>query len=88
MLSSFSGFKAHYAGFTVLVVSEFNEWRMLAYAPGVTLHGPRQFSEIKAKENARLLVDKYVREKRGEEPPSGEIEWEPTTSEDWVVWRG
>lgn len=88
MLSSFSGSKAQYAGFTLVVVSEFNEWRVLAYAPEITLHGTRQFSEVKAKEHARFLVDLFLREQRREEPPGGEIVWEPTSSHDWMVWRG
>ena len=33
MFRSMSGFKAHYHYLTLLVISEFNEWRVLVYGP-------------------------------------------------------
>ena len=44
-----SGFKAQYHYLTLLVISKFNEWRVLLYGPSMTIHGTRQFSEGKAK---------------------------------------
>src|SRR5438067_2046347 len=34
MLRSMCGFKAQYDDLTLLVISEFNEWKVLLYAPG------------------------------------------------------
>lgn len=50
MFRSMSGFKAQYHYLTLLAISEFNEWRVLLYGPSTTIHGTRQFSEAKAKE--------------------------------------
>ncbi len=89
MFASFSGFKSRYQDLTLLVVSEFNEWKVLAYGPGITIHGTRQFSEVKAKDHARTMVENYVREQRHEDiPPPADLEWEPTAVGDWLVWRG
>ena len=47
MFRSMSGFKAQYHYLTLLVISEFNDWRVLLYGPSMTIHGSRQFSEAK-----------------------------------------
>jgi hypothetical protein len=89
MFRTFSGYKAQYNDLTLLVVSEFNEWKVMAYAPGVTLHGARQFTEPKAKEHAAALAQAYVTDVRHETlvgPP--QLEWTPTSDEDWLAWRG
>ena len=39
MFRSMSGFKAQYHYLTLLVISEFNEWRVLLYSPSTTIHG-------------------------------------------------
>jgi hypothetical protein len=89
MFTSFSGYKSSYQDLTLVVVSEFNEWKVLAYAPGVTIHGTRQFTEAKAKEHAKSIAEIYVREHRHEEvPPGAELQWQPTGNQDWLVWRG
>ena len=88
MFRSFSGAKSQLANLTLLVVSEFDQWSVLVYGPGVTIHGNRQFAEIKAKEHALTLARQYLRERKHteEEPPS--TDWVPTSEEDWLAWRG
>lgn len=88
MFNSFSGFKTQCEGLTLLVVSEFNEWKVLAYAPGITIHGTRQFSEAKAKDHAAALAASYVRERLQSDAPVAPLTWEPTSKQDWLVWRG
>jgi hypothetical protein len=87
MFRSFSGFRTQYDGLTLLVVSEFDEWKVLGYGPGVTIHGARQFSEAKAKEHAVLIAQTYLRDLRGEVADPGEVRWEPTSDRDWLSWR-
>ena len=89
MFRSMSGFKAQYQNLTLLVISEFNEWRVLVYAPGATIHGAHQFGEAKAKEHALSIARKYLDEYRHDElPVITETQWVPTTREDWLIWSG
>ena len=88
VFTSFSGFKTRYGDLTAIVISEFNEWKVLAYAPGLLIHGTRQLTEDKAKEHALFIVQSYLRDERHQELPSAEeLKWEPTAKEDWIVWR-
>ncbi len=88
MFRSFSGSKARYQDLTLLVVSEFNEWKVLVYGPGVTIHGTRQFAEPKAREHAAQIAKTYYQEVLHTPPPgNGEPEWVPTEENDWLVWR-
>jgi hypothetical protein len=73
----------------LLVVAEFDEWRVLAYGPGVTLHGTRQFGEAKAKEHAFHVAESYLRQEKPDEAlPPPELNWLATTPHDWMLWRG
>ena len=85
---SLSGVKAQYQSLTLVAVSEFDEWKVLVYGPGVTIHGSRQFGEIKAKAHAIDMAQHYIREVLHEEPPDPSVvEWSPTGQDDWLIWR-
>jgi len=87
MFRSMSGFKAQYHYLTLLVISEFNEWRVLIYGPATTIHGTHQFSEAKAKEHAMAVARAYIHDQKHEElPVLPEMTWVPTGPEDWLVW--
>lgn len=87
MFRSMSGYKAQYQDLTLLVISEFNEWRVMLHAPAATIQGTRQFSEAKAKEHALAVAQSYIRERRHEEiSTTAEVAWSPTASDDWLVW--
>ena len=87
MLRSMSGFRAPYHYLTLLVVSEFNEWRVLLHGQGATIQGNRHFSEAKAKEHAIALARHYVHEHKHEELPVLEdVKWEPAAHDDWLIW--
>ena len=89
MFRSFSGYKAQYDGLTLVVVAEFNEWKVLVHGPGVAILGARQFDGSKAKDHAAAIAEAYVRQRRGQEPPSiAELAWMPTEHDDWLVWHG
>jgi hypothetical protein len=89
MFRSLSGFRALYHYLTLVVVSEFDEWRVLLYGQGVTIHGSRQFGEKKAKEHALAMARNYIHEEKKEDlPVLAEVEWIPTVQEDWLIWRG
>jgi hypothetical protein len=85
---SISGVKAQYHYLTLLAVSEFDEWKVLLYGDGVTIHGARQFGEAKAKDHALAVARKYVHEEKKEELPIlSDVEWTPAAQQDWLVWR-
>jgi hypothetical protein len=87
MFRSMSGFKAQYHYLTVLVVSEFNDWRVLLYGPRTTIHGTHQFTEAKAKEHAMAVARWYIHDQKHEElPVLAEMTWVPTAPDDWLVW--
>jgi hypothetical protein len=87
MFHALSGFKAQYQDLTILSVAEFDEWRVVVYAPGLILQGTRQYGQAKAKDHALLLAKSYLREVKGlEEVP--ELDWQPTGPQDWLVWKG
>jgi hypothetical protein len=82
-----AGYKAHYHYLTLLVVSEFNEWRVLVYGPEAAIHGARQFSEAKAKEHAVAVAHAYIHDRRQEKlPENREPVWETAAPDDWLVW--
>ncbi len=86
-LRTLSGFKAQYGDLTLVVVSEFDEWRVIVHAPGVILQGQRQYKELKAKEHALTMVQNYVTEIKGEAAQAlPELAWVPTETHDWLVW--
>jgi hypothetical protein len=88
VLRPLSGFKASFQHLTMVVVSEFDEWRVVVYSPEVFLQGHRQFTDVKAKEHALALVKQYFQE-INQETPSGlpEPDWRPTNPAEWLVWR-
>ncbi|MCC6861088.1 MAG: hypothetical protein IT158_21145 [Bryobacterales bacterium] len=87
MFRSLSGYKAQYHDLTLLVAEEFNEWRVMLYSPGMTIHGTRQFSVAKAQDHAVTLARNYVHErKHADLPVLPGVEWQPAGAEDWLVW--
>jgi hypothetical protein len=89
MFRSFSGFRAEYGDLTLLVVAEFNEWKVLVHGPGVAIMGVRHFDAAKAKAHAVEIAEAYIRERRGQEPPPAEsVVWSGTNHDDWLVWHG
>ena len=88
MFRSLSGFKARYQDLILLVVSEFDEWKVLVYSPAATIHGQRQFKEAKAKEHALTVAQTYLKQIKNQEPPPVDgVEWKPTDPDDWLIWR-
>jgi len=82
-----TGYKAQYQQLTLLVVSEFNEWKVMVYGPDATIHGARQFSELKAKEHAEAVAREYVHDRQPEDTPNpGALAWTPTVPDNWLVW--
>jgi hypothetical protein len=72
----------------MLVVSEFDEWRVVVHSPTVVLQGQRQFREAKAKEHAFSLVKQYLQERDHDSSPPDlpEPQWQPTGPTDWLIW--
>jgi len=88
MFRPLTGFKAHYHGLTLIVVSEFDEWRTIAYSPEVIIQGTRQFTAVKAKDHAVALAKTYFTEIKQGAPGEGpEPDWQATGPQDWLVWK-
>ena len=88
MFRPLSGFKAQYCGLTLVVVSEFDEWRTIVHSPDVVVQGTRQFTAVKAKDHALALAKSYLAEVKQEAPgESREPDWQPTGPQDWLVWK-
>lgn|GEM_PF-614128 len=88
MFRSMSGFRAPYHYLTLVVVSEFNEWKVLLYGPAVVIQGSRQFSAANAKDHAIAVARHYVHEHQHEElPVLEELHWVPTSQDDWLIWN-
>jgi hypothetical protein len=87
MFRTASGFKAQYHHLTLLVASDFDEWKVVIEAPGVTIHGGRQLGEAKAKQHAVSMAESYIQEKRQDLPLLEQVAWEPLASGEWLNWR-
>lgn len=88
MFRSSAGFKAQYHYLTLLVASDFDEWRIVLQGPGVTIVGGRQITEAKAKEHARSIAESFLHQEKHEELPTlQEVAWAPLTPGEWLNWR-
>jgi hypothetical protein len=88
MFRRLSGYKAQYHYLTLYVASDFDEWHILALGPGLTIHGARQFTEAKAKDDARSMAMSYVHEEKHDDLPVIEqIEWSALAPDEWKSWR-
>jgi hypothetical protein len=81
------GFKAQFSGLTLLVASDFDEWKIILQGNDVVIQGGRQFSEAKAKEHAVKVAESYLREEKHEEPASPTLSWMPLSPGEWLNWR-
>ena len=84
MFRSFSGFKAQCSDLTLVVVAEFNEWKVLVHGPGVAIMGGRLFDQTKARAQAEMIAESYLREVRQQEVSTAGLKWGPTiTTTGW-----
>jgi hypothetical protein len=88
LFRSFSGFKAQCGYLTLVVVAEFNEWKVLVHGPGVAIMGARQFDQAKAKAHAEAIAESYLREFRKQDVSAAGLVWVPTDHDDWLVFSG
>lgn len=86
MFRALNGLKAPYHSLTLLVASDFDEYRVLIQGPGVMISGSRQFSEAKAKEHARAIAADYLNSQK-EDLPLLEPEWTPLAPGEFLNWR-
>jgi hypothetical protein len=88
VFTSLNGSKAQYHYLTLLVVSEFNEWRVLLRGPEVIIAGTRQFSEAKAQDHAVAVARSFVHEHNHDDlPVVAAVEWSPIAPGDWLSYR-
>lgn len=62
MLSA--GFKAQYHHLTLMVVLDFDQWKILMQGPGVLVDGGREHDRTSAEAKAREIAELYLREER------------------------
>jgi hypothetical protein len=88
MFRAVTGFKAQYHYLTLLVASDFDEWRIILHGPGVCIQGGRQFTEVKAKEHARAVAMQYVHDENRENLSELEnLDWQPFAPGEFLNWR-
>ncbi len=88
MFRALTGFRADYHYLRLLVVSDFDEWKVLVVGPDVTIHGSRQFAQAKAKDHALIIARTFIHEQQHQELPEiPEVEWKDTQSSDWLKWQ-
>ncbi len=88
MFRPLTGFKAQFQDLTLMVVSEFDEWRVIVYSPVVILQGSRQYTSAKAKDHAALLAKTYLSEVKQETVGDAQdLDWQPTGPMDWLIWK-
>ncbi len=88
MFRPLHGFKAQYHYLTLVVAADFDEWRVLAFGPGLTINGKRQFKESDAKTQARLAAAAYIKDEKHEDLPEIEQpEWTPLTNGEYLDFR-
>ena len=88
MFRPVSGFKAQYHYLTLLVASDIAEWRIIVHGPGVVIQAGREFSEAKAKEQARSVAMNYIHEEKHEDLPVVEnLDWQPFGPGEFLNWR-
>jgi hypothetical protein len=83
------GFTAQYHGMTLLVVLDFDQWRIFLQGPGVIIDGGCQNDKADAKAVACRIADQYI-SKQGRDaamPPFALVEWTPLESHAFLVWQ-
>jgi hypothetical protein len=87
MFRSLSGYKAEYHDLTLLVVSEFNEWKVLLHGSSTIIHGTRQFTEAKAKEHATAVARSFIHDHQpAATAAADEPAWHPVAPGECLVW--
>lgn len=87
MFRALNGLKAPYHYLTLVVASDFDEYRVLIQGPGVTIQGTRQFTEAKAKAHARDIAADYLSNQKKENLPLLEPDWAPIQPGEFLNWR-
>ncbi len=88
MFRAMPGFRANYHYLTLLVASDFDEWKVLVQGPNVTIIGARQFSEARAKDHARSIAESFIHQEKHEDLPDlPQVDWTPLAQGEWLNWR-
>jgi len=87
MFRPLKGYKAQYHDLTLLVASDFDEFRVVIQAPGTIVQGRRQFNEAQAKEHARNMAASYLKEHEEADPVPAALEWIPFGPTEWLAWN-
>lgn len=87
MFRALNGVKAPYHYLTLLVASDFDEYRVFIQGPGITIQGCRQSDEKKAREHARAVALDYLNREKQQNLPDIEPEWTPFEPGEWLNWR-
>ena len=82
------GFKAQYHYMTMTVALDFDQWRIIVQGPDVLIDGGRQPEKGSAKEQARRIADRYIREQKRETlPVVREVVWTAIDPNSCLHWH-
>ena len=86
MFQKASGYKTQRGPLTLMVESDFAEWRIWLQGPNTVIRGTREFSEEKAKEQALRIAEEYLTEV-GEEVSAAPPDWKALEPGEWLNWH-
>jgi hypothetical protein len=73
---------------TMTVALDFDQWRIIVQGPDVIIDGGRQPEKVSAKEQARRIAERYLREQKHETLPTvHEVVWTAINPNSCLKWR-
>jgi hypothetical protein len=83
-----TGFQARYHNLTLMVVLDFDQWKVLIQGPGVLIEGGREFDSSAAEMQAQHIAEVYVREEKlDSRPPVPHLKWTPLDPLACLSWQ-
>ena len=82
------GFKAQYHYMTMTIALDFDQWRIIVQGPDVIIDGGRQPEKVPAKDQARRIAERYLREEKRETLPAvREVVWSAIDPNSCLQWQ-
>ncbi len=88
MLRLSTGFQARYHYLRLMVVLDFDQWKILIQGPGVLIDGGREFDRGAAEMRAQQIAEAYLRDEKLEARPlESDLKWAPLDPRACLEWQ-
>ena len=88
MFRASAGYKAQYHYLTLMVVLDFDQWKILMQGPGLVIDGGRAYDCQEAESRASEIAQQYIHEEKCEPLPHlSRLEWTPLDPHACMTWR-